>query len=95
MKTISDYRAETLIILGDTAGRRYSEAILDTAIRLASSMTDYTALAARPRKITLRHLSPNLRMTLTTNNLISGATALVIQSYKGVEQSEILHCVWQ
>ncbi len=27
------------------------DSILDTAIRLASSMTDYTALAARPRKI--------------------------------------------
>ena len=25
MKTISDYRSETLILLGDTAGRRYSE----------------------------------------------------------------------
>ena len=38
MKTISDYRAETLIILGDTAGRRYSEAILDTTIRQALGM---------------------------------------------------------
>ena len=38
MKTINDYRAETLIILGDTAGRRYSEAILDTAIRQALEM---------------------------------------------------------
>ena len=38
MKTISDYRAETLIILGDTAGRRYSESILDTAIRQALGM---------------------------------------------------------
>ena len=38
MKTISDYRAETLIILGDTAGHRYSEAILDTAIRQALGM---------------------------------------------------------
>ena len=35
MKTISDYRAETLILLGDAAGRRYSEAQLDTAIRQA------------------------------------------------------------
>lgn len=35
MKTISEYRAETLILLGDTAGRRYSEAQLDTAIRQA------------------------------------------------------------
>ncbi len=35
MKTITEYRAETLIILGDTAGKRYSEAQLDTALRQA------------------------------------------------------------
>ena len=39
MKTIIDYRTETLILLGDTAGRRYSETQLDTAIRLALEMT--------------------------------------------------------
>lgn len=38
MKTISEYRAETLILLGDAAGRRYSEAQLDTAVRQALGM---------------------------------------------------------
>ena len=35
MKTITDYRAEMLLMLGDTAGRRYSEAQLDSALRQA------------------------------------------------------------
>ncbi len=35
MKTITDYRTETLITLGDTAGKRYSEAQLDSALRQA------------------------------------------------------------
>jgi hypothetical protein len=35
MKTIAEYRSQTLIILGDTAGRRYSEAQLDQALRQA------------------------------------------------------------
>lgn len=35
MKTISEYRTETLILLGDPSGKRYSEAILDTGIRQA------------------------------------------------------------
>ncbi len=35
MKTITDYRTEILIILGDTAGKRYSEAQLDAALRQA------------------------------------------------------------
>ena len=35
MKTITDYRSEILITLGDTAGKRYSEAQLDTAVRRA------------------------------------------------------------
>lgn len=38
MKTISEYRAETLVLLGDTASRRYSEAQLDTAVRQALDM---------------------------------------------------------
>ena len=37
-KTLNDYRNETLILLGDTAGRRYSETQLDTAIRQALEM---------------------------------------------------------
>lgn len=35
MKTITDYRAEILIVLGDTAGKRYSEPQLDAALRQA------------------------------------------------------------
>ena len=35
MKTITEYRAEMLLTLGDTAGRRYSEAQLDSALRQA------------------------------------------------------------
>ncbi len=35
MKTITDYRTEILVTLGDTAGRRYSEAQLDSGIHKA------------------------------------------------------------
>ncbi len=50
MKTISEYRTETLILLGDTAGRRYSEAQLNTAIRQAMA----TLKKYIPRKETVK-----------------------------------------
>ena len=63
MKTISDYRTETLVLLGDAAGRRYSETQLNTAIRQALSMLrkylpnkdtiEKTVAAVNGREITL------------------------------------------
>ena len=50
MKTISEYRAETLVLLGDAAGRRYSEAQLDTAVRQALG----TLKKYLPRKETVK-----------------------------------------
>ncbi len=50
MKTVEDYRAETRIILGDTAGKRYSEAQLDTALRQALDRLN----KCRPVKVTYK-----------------------------------------
>ena len=35
MKTVSDYRADMLVLLGDSTGRRYSESMLDMGLREA------------------------------------------------------------
>ena len=39
MKTIADFRTDTLTLLGDASGRRYSNDVLDMAIREALSVT--------------------------------------------------------
>ena len=50
MKTITEYRAEMLLTLGDTAGRRYSEAQLDSALRQALDRLN----RARPARVTYK-----------------------------------------
>lgn len=52
MKTIEDYRADMLTILGDSAGRRYSENMLDAGIREA--LGPYRAFFPNKNSIIMR-----------------------------------------
>ena len=90
MKTISDYRTETLILLGDTAGRRYSEAQLDTAIRQALSMlrkylpqketVEKAVAAANGREIILNWCPASDAEILTIRN--AGGEVLTAADYR-------------
>lgn len=50
MKTVSDFRADMLVVLGDATGRRYSESMMDMGLREA--LTHYRAYC--PRKETVK-----------------------------------------
>ena len=90
MKTISDYRSETLILLGDTAGRRYSETILDTAVRQALDLlrkylpdkeTEAVTAAAREgQEIVLNWCPASTAEILTIRN--AGGTVLTAADYR-------------
>lgn len=49
MKTVSDFRADMLVILGDASGRRYSESMMDMGLREA--LTHYRSYY--PKKETI------------------------------------------
>ncbi len=90
MKTISDYRSETLVLLGDTAGRRYSETILDTAVRQALDLlrkylpdkeTEAVTAAAREgQEIVLNWCPASTAEILTIRN--AGGTVLTAADYR-------------
>ena len=52
MKTISDYRTDILVLLGDETGRRFSESILDMGLREA--LRQYGMYCPRLEQVTCR-----------------------------------------